>query len=436
MNLKQFLPQSLFGRTFLIIMMPALLLQIAVSTIFFDRHWSRMTDRLASSVAGEIVLIVNQIKTNAFHLKNSDFQPLGLQFTHKKNILQLPKIDKKNIHTITNDLSNHLQEQLSSPFTVQYYPHEKKIIVHTITNTGLLSINIPEGRLFSSSSYIFILWMISLSIILFTIALIFMRNQIRPIYRLGLIAERLGRGIPIGSIKPTGAHEVRLATQAFITMQNRINQFIDQRTTMLAGVSHDLRTPLTRIKLQTEMMDENPDITAIKNDIKDMETMIEGYLSFAKGDDGEKMQRINLHNFLNKTIDDARRLLLDVDDKRHINDTETILWAKPNTLARALDNIISNAAQYATKITLETIETKNDIVSIIITDNGPGISVEKIDDVLNPFVRGEESRNNKTGGVGLGLTITNDIITAHGGTITLSNNDGTTGLIVTISLPL
>jgi two-component system osmolarity sensor histidine kinase EnvZ len=436
MNLKQFLPRSLFGRTFLIIMMPALLLQIAVSTVFFDRHWSRMTDRLASSVAGEITLIVNQVTQGKLPIENNDFEPLGLQFTLKQNLFQLPQISEKNIHTITNDLSNHLQDSLSIPFIVQYYPGKKIITVHTLTSSGVLSIRIPEGRLFSSSSYIFILWMIGLSIILFTIALIFMRNQIRPIYRLGLIAEKLGRGIPIGSIKPTGAHEVRLATQAFITMQDRINQFIDQRTTMLAGVSHDLRTPLTRMKLQIEMMDNNPDTAAIKNDIADMESMIEGYLSFAKGDDGEKMQRINLHNFLDKTIGDARRLSLNVDDQRDKNRTEIVLWAKPNTLARAFDNIISNAAHYSTQVTLETIVTKNNTISIIITDNGPGIDKDKIDDVLNPFVRGDESRNNKTGGVGLGLTITNDIITAHGGTTSISNKDDKCGLIVTISLPL
>jgi two-component system osmolarity sensor histidine kinase EnvZ len=259
MNFKQFFPRGLFGRTFLIIMIPALLLQIAVSAVFFDRHWSRMTDRLASSVAGEITFITDQVKNNSRILQSNMLQSLNLPFNYNTDIEKLPYLNKHAPHAITHDLSNHLKESLSDPFNVTYYSDKKIIVVHININEGLLSITIPEGRLFSSSSYIFILWMVGLSIILFTIALIFMRNQIRPIYRLGLIAEKLGRGIPIGSIKPTGAHEVRLATQAFITMQDRINQFIDQRTTMLAGVSHDLRTPLTRMKLQIDMMDDTPD---------------------------------------------------------------------------------------------------------------------------------------------------------------------------------
>jgi two-component system, OmpR family, osmolarity sensor histidine kinase EnvZ len=264
--------------------------------------------------------------------------------------------------------------------------------------------------------------------------MIFMRNQIRPIHRLGIIAERLGRGISVGKIKPSGAREVRQAAEAFIRMQERINQFITGRTTLLAGVSHDLRTPLTRMKLQLEMMDESPDTLAMRNDIHDMEQMIEGYLSFARGDGGEEMTRIMLKDILDKVIDDARRLSLIVDDNRNNQDMIT-LWAKPISLGRAFNNFVTNAVHYADKLSV-TVTVNNEWVTIIFADNGMGIDDDKMIDVLKPFVRGDTSRNQKTGGVGLGLTIANDIIISHGGVLSLSSSNEMGGLKVTVTLPI
>ncbi len=445
--IKKYLPTSLYGRTFLIVMIPVLILQIAVSIVFFDRHWSKMTERLAFAVTGEILAVANQINEAPQDIERQnrikgivgDFLSLKMAYKYGTDLSDIDYVTSRPLwmnpfETIEKDLSKQLRKHSGFEFKVMNIPNEKLVEVHIQLDEGLLSVSIPEGRLFSSSSYIFILWMIGLSVLLFTIAMIFMRNQIRPIYRLGIIAERLGRGIPVGKIKPSGAREVRQAAEAFVNMQDRINQFITQRTTMLAGVSHDLRTPLTRMKLQLEMMGDTPDTDAMRSDIHDMERMIEGYLSFAKGDGGEEMQRVNLKDILNKTIDDARRLSLDVDDNRDGRD-DCMIWAKPTALSRALGNFVINAKRHANQIMVEVLNN-NESITISIHDNGEGISADKVQDLMKPFVRGEESRNQKTGGVGLGLTIANDIIMSHGGKLKLSESLGLGGLRVDITIPL
>ena len=448
MMIKDYLPTSLFGRTFLIVMLPVLLLQVAVSIVFLDRHWSKMTERLAFAVSGELVAIINQIENrnyNAESIRNIQqeaAQSLSLDVEYQEGKI-LPEGKNKKYQslllnpfdTMERDLHRQLHQKLDDEFHIINIPEEKRVTVHIQTDRGLLIVNIPEGRLFSSSSYIFLLWMVGLSLFLFAIAMVFLRNQIRPIYRLGIIAERLGRGIPVGKIKPSGAREVRQAAEAFINMQERINQYVQQRTTMLASVSHDLRTPLTRMKLQMEMLEETPDTKALRDDINDMERMIEGYLSFAKGDGGEEMQRIDFSDLLEKCIADARRLGLEVDDKRAV-DHAIKIWAKPIALSRAFQNFISNAARYASKMSIDIRDVSSEKLEIIIEDNGHGISQEQREAVLKPFMRGEASRNQKTGGVGLGLTIANDIILSHGGDLTLDQSEMMGGLKIIVHLPL
>lgn len=445
--LKKYLPKTLFGRTFLIVVIPVLILQVAVSIVFLDRHWSKMTERLAFAVTGEILAVANQIeldpndadRLNMIKAEVAESLSLSMHFQRDNALHHIDYRYPKPLifspfHTMERDLIREFERRSAYDFLVMEIHGEKQVDVYLQLSNGLLKIEIPEGRLFSSSSYIFLLWMVGLSLLLFTIAMIFMRNQIRPIYRLGIIAERLGRGIPVGHIKPTGAREVRQASEAFIQMQSRIHHYIEQRTTMLAGVSHDLRTPLTRMKLQLEMMDDSVDKDAMRTDIHDMERMIEGYLSFAKGDGGEDMQRIQLSSLLDKTIDDARRLGLSVDDKRNGVD-DMMIWGKPMALARVFDNLIQNTARYADKARVSVDMDEKDI-TIIFEDDGTGIPENKMQDVLKPFVRGEESRNQKTGGVGLGLSIANDIILSHAGRLKLAKSNDLGGLKVVITLPL
>lgn len=450
--LKKFLPTSLLGRTTLIILIPVLLLQIAVSIVFFERHWSKMTERLAYGVTREMLATANLIE-EALVSENSEERieeirksSVGLDVVYYKDIQNKPehdfvylnKVFDNPFETIEEDLTEQLTTHSGFKFDIVTVPLQKLVIVDLYLSDGVLVFEIPEGRLFSSSSYIFILWMIGLSVLLFTISMLFMRNQIRPIYRLGVTAERLGRGIPVGRIKPSGAREVRQAAEAFINMQNRINQFVDQRTTMLAAVSHDLRTPLTRMKLQLEMLDDGEDKDALKSDINDMEQMIQGYLAFSKGDEGEEMQRLQLGDVCTQITDDARRLGLDVRFDP-VSFDMMFIWAKPQALRRVFDNILSNAKRYASTVNITCHVEKNGrepTAIFMFDDNGPGVPDDQISELTKPFYRGEGSRNKKTGGVGLGLAIAHDIISAHGGTLNFEKSADLGGLKVIIRLPL
>jgi len=438
-NIKNYLPHSLFGRTLLIIMVPVLLLQIAVSGVFFERHWTKMTQRLAFAVSGEISAAIHEIDQSAYdperhaHIIDMMNRYLELKITYDQSRNSLDD-GRHSLHFgIAHDLSQALSKELPYPYTLTVFPGQKRVEVDILLDHGTVMVTIPEGRLYSASGYIFILWMIGLSLFFFTVSLIFMRNQIRPIHRLSIVADRMGRGLSVGKFKPSGAYEIRQAAEAFIRMHERIQHYIKQRTAMLAGVSHDLKTPLTRMKLQLEMMGDTPDVESLKSDIQDMERMIEGYLSFAKGEGEEETQRISLGTFLDKIVENARRLNLHVIEKR-LYDGHPVFWGKPNALERSFTNFIANSGQYADSVQIETIVDENSVM-IVIEDNGPGIADELRQEVIKPFVRGEPSRNKKTGGVGLGLTIANDIITSHAGTLVLGKSDVMGGLKVTITIP-
>jgi two-component system osmolarity sensor histidine kinase EnvZ len=450
--MKKYLPNSLLGRTILIILVPVLLLQIAVSVVFFDRHWSEMTERLAFAVTGEMIAAANLIEespNNMLRMEKieqivKDTLDLEMRFYTYVEYTANPSVEQAQnwlsnpFDRIEKDLTRQLQRRTDFKFNIMNRPDEKKVVVDLYLSEGVLEFTIPERRLFSSSSYIFILWMIGLSILLFTIAMLFMRNQIRPIYRLGVIAERLGRGVSVGKIKPSGAREVRQAAEAFINMQERINQFVEQRTLMLAAVSHDLKTPLTRMKLQLEMIEDNEDKNAMKKDIADMEDMIKGYLSFAKGDEGEEMQRLSLADFYMQLQADAKRLGLLVEVG--VTPPETVfIWGRPKALQRVFDNIFTNANRHGDKIALRCDITHHDTdqdAMFVIEDNGEGVSEEQYKDIIKPFYRGETSRNMKTGGVGLGLAIAYDIVTAHGGTLAFDKSETLGGLKIKVILPL
>lgn len=439
-NIKNYLPHSLFGRTLLIILVPVLLLQIAVSVVFFERHWAKMTQRLAYAVSGEISAAVHELdryegdtERNA-HIQAIMRNYLDLSIEYNPDRHSLDESKNSPRFGIAKDLSQVLSNEMEYPYTLTVFTGQKRVVVEILLDHGMVTVTVPEGRLFSSSSYIFILWMIGLSILFFTVSLIFMRNQIRPIHRLAIAADRMGRGMPVGKFKPSGAYEVRQAAEAFIRMHDRIQQYIQQRTAMLAGVSHDLKTPLTRMKLQLEMMGDTPDAEAMKSDIHDMERMIEGYLSFAKGEGEEEIQRISLGTFLDKITDNARRLNMHVHEKRAY-EGDPVFWGKPDALARAFMNFISNSEKYADTLRIESYADEN-AITVTIEDNGPGIAENMMQDVIKPFVRGEPSRNQKTGGVGLGLTIANDIIASHAGTLVLAQSDNLGGLKVTVTIPL
>lgn len=444
-GIKRFLPETLFFRSLLILITPIFLIQIILTVVFFDRHWSRMTSRLSYAVAGEIAIVLDYIEADTRDTDDTDrilnlmAQRLDLLITHDEGqALELKQPNDAEVEygweaMIKNTLSHELAVFTKNPYVVNVDFAEKWIEVRVQTSKGILNVSIPERRLFSSTTYIFLLWVFGASTVLLIIAVLFMRNQIRPIRRLSIAAEHFGKGRNVNSFKIEGAREVRQAGQAFLDMKTRIQRQISQRTDMLAGVSHDLRTPLTRLKLQVSMLGDSPDIYEMKKDISDMEKMIEGYLSFVRGEGREKSQITEIADLLREVTISAKRQGCDVD--LVLNDISHSIMLRPVAFKRCLLNIVSNAIKNADHLWITLDKKAEGEVEIIIEDNGPGIDEEDYEKVFRPFYRVEGSRNPDTGGVGLGLPIAMDIVHAHGGEIWLQKSRHG-GVAAHITLPI
>lgn len=441
LSIKNYLPRSLFARSLLILTVP-IILTMAISTyVFFDRHWERMAGRLALAVAGEVAFLTEQVKRdpspeNLKQLTIDSFSHLQLNLKYVEGGKVKPDRVRYSGRgdIIKSTLTQELEVKLHKPYRILVDVEEKWIQVQVQLDGGVLIITSPERRLFSSSGFVFLVWMIGVSFILMVVAILFMRNQIRPIKRLAVVADRFGKGRDVPFFKVEGAREVRQAARAFLGMRERINKQIQQRTAMLAGVSHDLRTPLTRMKLQLEMLGQGDDVQAMKSDIQDMEKMIEAYLQFARGEGNEAMERVDIEDFLARIcrMFDAKefKVGLYIKDKGENYN----LFVRPVAFERCINNILSNAQKYA-KEAWVTLAVDEDEIKITIEDNGCGIDPAHYEDVFKPFYREEKSRNSKTGGVGLGLPIAQDIILAHGGEISLGESKKG-GLKVTIKLPI
>ena len=328
-------------------------------------------------------------------------------------------------------LIHAMMDYVRKPFTIDTISMKRYVIIEVQLPNGVLQTVAPKKRLFSSTAIVFVLWMVLTSLVLFLIAMIFMRNQVRPIRRLAIAAENFGKGRDVSNFKPEGAVEVRQAASAFLAMRDRITRQIRQRTDMLAGVSHDLRTPLTRMRLEIEMLSDATAAENLKTDVTEMERMLEGYLAFARGEGTEKPSSTNLTALVDGVVAQALRKggLIDY----HAED-KLELPLRPNAFKRSITNLIDNASRFADHISIR-IGLRDDAVEIIIDDDGPGIPDEHHENVFKPFFRIEGSRNQGTGGIGLGMTITRDVIRSHGGELQLSTSP-IGGLRVRIRLPL
>lgn len=439
-SIKNLLPRTLFARSLLILTLPIILTLIISTYIFFDRHWSGTASRLAAGLAGEVSYLVDEINKNQdeeFLNKLMDsslhhFQ-INVKYVEGAKIAQEKNHYSGRSQIIRNVLSAELDKKIKKPYLIEVDIEEKWTQVRVQLDKGVLIITSPQRRLFSSSGYVFLIWMVGVSLLFLIVAVLFMRNQIRPIKRLAIAAERFGKGREVPFFKPEGAREVRAAAQSFIDMRNRINKQIQQRTAMLAGVSHDLRTPLTRIKLQVEMSPDSEDKEALRSDINDMERMINAYLQFAKGDGNENMERTDLFEMLKRqenlfARDGFKINLTKQENKNHE------LFLRPVAFERCLGNIISNAKKYAKALDIKIFRDEEHVM-ITMDDDGHGVDPANYEDVFKPFYREEKSRNSKTGGVGLGLPIAQDIILAHGGEISLDKSPQG-GLRVIIKLPV
>ncbi len=438
-TLKSILPRTLFGRSMLIMVTPVILLQIISVYIFYDRHWSKITERLAYALSGEVAIVASRVEENPDHdyirqISSAAAQYLGLLISYEPGrVLSADELGHNSNSIVTRKLAAALESQVRRPYRLTVDREEKWIEIRINLKGGVLNVSSPQRRMFSSTGHIFLLWMISSSIILMAIAIVFMRNQLRPIRRLAVAAERIGKGRDLpAQFKPEGAREVRQASQAFIDMHERIKRQLAQRTAMLAGVSHDLRTPLTRLKLQAAMMGPGPDTDAMKQDIDDMERMLKAYLDFVRGEGGETAVRTDLKDVVERIAANVRRSggVMDVSCSGDL-----LMSLRPMAFERCLNNLVGNARKYAKNIKVGVLREDGEHILIVVDDDGPGIPKDQHEDVFKPFFRVEKSRNPATGGVGLGLSIAQDIVHSHGGQIWLDESPQG-GLRVGIRLPV
>lgn len=425
--LKRILPKHLLARFVLIILVPLISLQALIGIYFYNKHWDTISRRLADDVVGEIKVIADWVGDKDDPTKDFEIvrKNLGLTLVWEANG-KLPQKNNKRMMSAT--LRDKISELPYPQTTLTNADGQQEVYIQL--PKGLLTVTVPRKRFFSTTVPSFLWWMLGSAVWLFAVAFLFMKNQVRAIIRLARAAKLFGMGQET-RFKPEGAYEVRQAGQAFIEMKERISRFMADRTTMLAGVSHDLRTPLTRMKLELSMMEPDETTAMLNQDISEMETMLTGYLDFAKGAGQEKMEEIDLDLFLTTMVDKYKRVGYPVN--LHIEQSAKIV-ARPHELMRAISNLVSNAQDYATQTSI-TMGVREDVVQLTIDDNGPGIPAKKRAEVFKPFYRVDPSRNKNTGGVGLGMTIARDTILSHGGDIKLETSP-MKGLRVLITLPV
>ena len=434
--IKRLMPKTLFGRALMILVTPLILLQIISIQVFMDRHWEQVTRRLTQAIVGEIASVITQMERDptpegrkrAF---DDAWRYFRLRMTYTPGI-SLPA-SKTHFYGLLNEkLAVDMRDHIRRPFAIDTTVFKHRVIIDIQLPGGVLSVVAPGRRLFSSTTYIFILWMVGSSLILLAIAIMFLRNQVKPIRRLAAAAEQYGKGRGLDQdLQISGATEVRQAGSAFNQMRARISRQIRQRTDMLSGVSHDLRTPLTRMKLQLAMLQDDDGAEELKADVAEMEKMIDGYLAFARGDGDEAVVDANVTGLIESTVAGWQRNGSKIDC--HV-EGQLRLPVKVDAMRRCIDNLISNAARHGEHVWLRAGK-RNETIEVTVDDDGPGIPPDQRDDVFRPFHRLDHARNPETGGTGLGLAIARDIARGHGGDILLEDSPHN-GLRARLRLPI
>jgi two-component system osmolarity sensor histidine kinase EnvZ len=420
--LKRLLPRTMFGRSLLIVVVPLVLLQAIAAWVFYDRHWAAVSWRLSAGVVGDIALLIEAMQlagsaTDTARLLDRGASVTDLDFTLRRGErLQAPPPGGGSL--IEEQLMQAMQGRVDLPYRIDAQTDPRGIEIDVQLPVGVLAVAVPSKRLFSPTTYIFVMWMVGSSLVLLAVATIFLRNQVKSLRRLAAAADGFGKGHEVPFFKVEGALEVRQAAIAFLKMRDRIQRQIRQRTQMLAGVSHDLRTPLTRMKLALELLHDDPAVRELKSDVAEMERMIHDYLDFARGEGTETPLETDISLLLEDVAATARRegasLLLSVPP-------ECVMPVRPNALRRCLGNLIGNACRHSSRVWLTGVAIA-DGIDILVDDDGPGIRPSDRDRAFRAFVRLDPSRNPSTGGVGLGLTIARDVARSHGGEITLESS--------------
>ena len=431
---KKILPKRLFYRALIIVAAPVILLQLIISIVFFDSIWIKANKGMTRSLVGEVETLFDVYKSNQ----------------SKENIKNLTDLYKKNFDFVINiktgeqlpetrsdrrfsPMDRSLRREMKSAFQNNYWfdtvTYIDLVDLRIMTNNEIIQIFFPKAKIAPSSVRIFVLWLTVPSVLLIFIAIIFLKNQTRPLVKLSRAAERFGKGELVEDLRPSGALEIRKATYEFDRMMKRINRHLAQRSEMLSGISHDLRTPLTRLKLQMAMMEKKDLAKKMTSDIDEMEKMLNDYLQYAKSQAEENSTKINLNVLMTEILTN-----FDKNKYSFLNNQNIEIEGRKNLIKRCIVNIITNGLAYGDKISIQTKKSINSAV-IIIEDNGPGIPQGEYLNVFKPFYRIDKSRGLNKSGVGLGLPISQDIIKSHGGNISLSKSK-LGGLQVKISLPL
>jgi two-component system, OmpR family, osmolarity sensor histidine kinase EnvZ len=421
--LNSVMPKGLYARALLIIIMPMVILQSVLAFVFVERQWNEVTQRLSAGVVQDIAALIDvyrgypqdadraQVKRIAQERLGLvvDFLPLG----------DLPPPGPKPFFSLLDSaLSNELRKQIGKPFWIDTVGKSALVEIRVQLDDTVMRVFARRSAAYASNAQIFLFWMVGTSGVLLFVAIIFLRNQIKPILRLADAAESFGKGREVPNFRPRGAREVRRAANAFIEMKARVERSLEQRTAMLAGVSHDLRTVLTRFKLELALIGDSPEVEAMKKDIDEMARMLEAYLAFARGDLGEQSAPTDMAAFLEE-------LKLDAERNGHrasvVFHGPPIVTVRPAAFKRCLGNLVSNAARFAKTIAI-TGHRDHRWLTVTIDDDGPGIPPAMREEVFKPFLRLDDARNQDEGGAGLGLAIARDIARSHGGDIILGDS--------------
>ena len=433
--LGQIMPKGLYARSLIIIVAPMVILQSVLAFVFMERHWQTVTNRLSTAVTQDISALITILETypqdeNYNKIVDLARDKLALSIAVLPDGPLPPPGPKPFFSLLDQTLSEQITTLIGKPFWIDTVGRSNIVEIRIKLDDKILQIFARRSQAYASNSHIFLVWMAGTSIVLLVVAILFLRNQIRPIQRLAKAAERFGKGQEAQNFRPSGAREVRQAAHAFLEMKRRIERQIEQRTTMLAGVSHDLRTILTRFKLQLAILGDEPEVIDMQRDVDEMQHMLEDYLAFARGISSEKAEVIDIPNLLAELEYDAERagypLKITHTGGQHVE-------IRPQTIKRCLHNLLSNAERYADHIEL-TSERLGNWWLIVIDDDGPGIPEEELETVFRPFYRLDSARNQNNPSTGLGLAIARDIARGHGGEIRLGRSP-LGGLRATLRLP-
>ncbi|MGB6351693.1 MAG: ATP-binding protein [Pseudolabrys sp.] len=434
--LNSVMPKGLYARALLIIIAPMVILQSVVAFVFMERHWNVVTQRLSASVVQDVAALIDIYRgypqdADQAQIRRIAQERLGLVVDFLPLTDMPPPGPKPFFSLLDQALSDELRRQIGRPYWIDTVGKSALLEIRVQLDNNVMRVFARRSAAYVSNSEIFLLWMVGTSTVLLIVAIIFLRNQIKPILRLADAAESFGKGREVPNFRPRGAREVRRAAAAFIEMKTRVERAMEQRTAMLAGVSHDLRTVLTRFKLELALIEESPEVDAMKKDIDEMARMLEAYLAFARGDSGEIAAPTDMAEFLEE---------LRLDAERHGHTTSVvfhgppIVTVRPAAFRRCLANLVSNAARFAPSISI-TGHRDHRYLTVTVDDDGPGIPAEMREEVFKPFLRLDDARNQDEGGTGLGLAIARDIARSHGGDITLGDSP-LGGLRASVRVPI